>query len=265
MRQPTLALTALLALAAATPAAQAQTDLGRWREPVVAQTTLRFPGAGAADAETLYLPMANRVQIEAEAVDQYGRAFPQERFRFGFDLDPSCNGLVSLDGVSHGTITLKTGKRTGSCEVLFWVPNNMNLDRRMRIEVGRQAAAITTRPATEAIDTREELVAASLFRAILAREPDSQWLVTGAEQVRRNETRDQIRSLLGSPEFSERRRTVSPEGLLRDFYVGLLGREPDPSGVRTYRDDVRAGRFEEVIVDILSSNEFRERVTRELG
>jgi hypothetical protein len=266
MHQPKLIVIALLALAAsAALAAHAQTDIGRWNEPVVARTSLRFPGEGGIDGDTLYLPLGRRVSFEAEAFDQNGRAFPQERFRFGFDLDRSCNGLVDLEGFSHGTITVKTGKRSGACEVLYWVPNNMNLDRRMRIEVGRRAVPITGQPATEAIDTREELVAASLFRAILAREPDAEWLAAGTEQVRRNETRDQIRSLLGSPEFSERRRTVSPEGLLRDFYVGLLGREPDPSGARNYRDEMHAGRFEEVIVDILSSNEFRARVTREIG
>lgn len=266
MRQPKLIFIALLTLAASVvPAAHAQTDVGRWNEPVVARTSLRFPGEGGIDGDTLYLPLGRRVSFEAEAVDQYGRAFPQERFRFGFDLDRSCNGLVDLEGFSHGTITVKTGKRSGACEVLYWVPNNMNLDRRMRIEVGRRAAPITGQPATEAIDTREELVAASLFRAILAREPDAEWLAAGAAQVARNETREQIRSLLGSPEFSDRRRRVSPEQLLEDFYRGLLGRSADPAGMRSYRDEMHSGKYEEVLVDILSSREFRDRVTRELG
>lgn len=262
MPQLTAALVLTLVSTAA-PAARAQTDIYRWHRPVVADTVLVFPGDGAVDGDTLYLPLGRRIEIEAEAVDQSGRRFPQEFFRFGFDLDRGCNGLVELEGIAHGTITVKTGKRAGSCGLLFWVPNNMNLDRQMRVEVGRQAP-LAQAPPTEAIDTREELVAASLFRAILAREPDAQWLAAAAEQVRRNETRDQIRSLLASPEFSARRRTVSPEGLLRDFYLGLLGREPDPSGMRTYRDEMHAGKFEEVIVDILSSNEFRERVAREL-
>lgn len=267
MRQSTLTFIALLALAAAAaaPAAHAQTDVDRWTEPVVARTVLRFPGDGGAEGDTLYLPLGHRTSFEAEAVDQFGRAFPQDRFRFGFDLDQSCNGLVSLDGISHGTITVHTGKRAGSCEVLFWVPNNMNLDRRLRIEVGRQAAPIAVRPTTGAIDTREELVAASLFRAVLGREPDAQWLANAAEQVRRNETRDQIRSLLASPEFSDRRRSVSAEDLLRSFYRGLLGRDPDAAGIRGYRGEMHDGDYEEVIVDILSSPEFRDRVTREVG
>jgi hypothetical protein len=260
-------LTAVLALtlaSTAAPAARAQTDLYRWNRPVVAETVLWFPGEGAVEGETLYLPLGRRIEIEAQAVDQSGRRFPQKFFRFGFDLEQGCNGLVALEGIVHGTITVKTGKQAGSCGLLFWVPNNMNLDRQMRVEVGRPPPPPQAPPAAEAIDTREELVAVSLFRAILGREPDAQWLAAAAEQVRRNETRDQIRSLLSSPEFSARRRTVSPEGLLRDFYVGLLGREPDPSGMRSYRDEMHAGKFEEVIVDILSSNEFRERVAREL-
>jgi len=266
MHRTSQTLIALAALAATVaPATQAQTDMRQWNEPIVAQTTLRFSSDGSLDGDTLYLPLGRRISFEAEAVDQYGRAFPQERFRFGFDLDRSCNGLVDLEGFSHGTITVRTGKRAGACEVLYWVPNNMNLDQHLRIQVGVKTAPVVRKPTTGAIDTREELVAASLFRAILGREPDPEWLAGAAEQVRRNETRDQIRSLLGGPEFSDRRRRVSPDQLLEGFYQGLLGRPADPAGIRSYRDEMHQGKYEEVILDILSSREFHDRLARELG
>ncbi len=264
MRRFTLTVTALLALvvAAATPAADAQVDLSRWDQPVVAQTLLRVPGEGAAKGDTLYLPLHQRIVIEAEAVDQHGRPFPQENFRFGFDLDSSCQGLVSLESFSHGTISLQTGKRAGTCEVLFWVPNNMNLDHHLQIQVGGTAPRDEPQHISGGIDTREELVAASIFRAVLDREPDPSWLAAAADEVRRHNTGDVVRSLLSGPEFGDLRRRRSADQLLADFYRGLLGREPDPAGAKTYGDDLRRGRYEAVINDILSSDEFRRRVTR---
>lgn len=264
MKRTSLAQTAVLALTLtlAAPAAHAQTG-----QPVATETVLSLPGGGTVDGDTLYLPLDRRVELRVGARDQYGQAFPQQRLRFEFDFDRDCRGLVELTSASDNGVTLRTGKGAGSCEVLLWLPNNMNADRRLRI-VGNRAASsgnLTTKPAVGAIDTREELIAVSLFRSVLARDPDDQWIAAASEQVRRNQTTDQIRSLLRSPEFNQRRQTVSPNGLLRDIYQGLLGRDPDPAGVRRYLDNVQRGEFEDVIREILDSREFRERISRQLG
>ena len=115
------------------------------------------------------------------------------------------------------------------------------------------------------IDTRQELIAASIFRALLDREPDRAWLDAAAAQVAQGDTRASVRSILASTEFQQRRATVPPEELLGDLYRGLLGREPDAGGVRTYLDEVQAGRFEEVVDILLRSSEFQQRLARELA
>lgn len=263
MRPTTLAMSAVLALTStlAAPAVDAQTE-----RPVATATVLSLPGGGTVDGDTLYLPLDRQVELRVGARDQYGQPFPQERLRFEFDFDRDCRGLAELVSASDDGVTLRTGKGTGSCEALLWLPNNMNADRRLRI-VGNRAGSpgnVATKPATGAFDTREEFIALSLFRAVLARDPDDQWIAAASDEVRRNRTGDLIRSLLASPEFSQRRQTVSANGLLRDVYQGLLSRDPDPAGVRRYLDNVQRGELDDVIREILDSREFRERISRKL-
>jgi hypothetical protein len=253
------------ALAAGAAAANAQVDMGRWTAPVAAQTVLSLPGHGSVQGDTLHLPVSQRLELEVHATDQFGRAFPQERFRFEFDFKRDCGGLVELVDASDDGVTLETGRGAGTCEVLLWIPGNMNLDRQLHVVVGRSAQASATVDPTPVIDTREELIAASLFRGLLAREPDGDWVTAAAAQVRQGDTRAVTRSILASAEFTQRRGTAPPEELLRGLYLGLLGREPDVGALRTYSDEIRDGRYEELIDILLRSNELQQRLARELG
>jgi hypothetical protein len=258
-------LVALASLAAA-PAALAQCDLGRWTAPVACQPVLSLPGGGTVDGDTLHLPRGQQVELHVQALDQSGRRFPQERFRFELDFERACNGLVELISASEGVLTLRTGDRAGSCAASFWLPNNMNLDRDLRFVVGRTATSgAGSAPVVGTIDTREELIAASLFRGLLAREPDGDWLAAAAAQVRQGDTRAVTRSILASAEFTQRRGTAPPEELLRQIYLGLLGREPDVGAIRTYSDEIRDGRYEELIDILLRSSELEQRLAREVG
>jgi hypothetical protein len=45
----------------------------------------------------------------------------------------------------------------------------------------------------------------------------------------------------------------------------MLGREPDVGAIRTYSDEIRDGRYEELIDILLRSSELEQRLTRELG
>jgi hypothetical protein len=262
----TVAFTA--ALLAGAPAADAQVDMDRWTAPVAARTVLSLPGKGTVEGDTLYLPTGERLELEVHATDQLGRPFPQDRFRFEFDFRRDCGGLVELVDASDDGVTLETERGAGTCDVTLWVPGNMNLDRQLHVVVGRSARSGGSGTAGDGplvIDTRQELIAASIFRALLDREPDRAWLDSAAAQVAQGDTRASVRSILASTEFQQRRATVPPEELLGDLYRGLLGREPDAGGVRTYLDEVQAGRFEEVVDILLRSSEFQQRLARELA
>lgn len=265
-RPTTLTFTFAALLLAGAPAADAQVDLDRWDEPVAAQTVLSLD-EGSVQGDTLYLPAGESVRLRVQALDQDGRPFPQERFRFEFDFERACGGLVELVDAESGVVTLETG-RAGTCDVAFWIPGNMNLDRELQFVVGRAPEPAPSTPSTNGepvIDTRQELIAASIFRALLDREPDGDWLASAAVQIARGDTRSSVRAILASTEFQQRQATTPPEELLADLYRGLLGREPDAGGIRTYLDEIQAGRFEEVVDILLRSSEFQQRLARELA
>jgi hypothetical protein len=248
-----------LAAVAAAPAALAQCDFGQWTAPVVCQPVLSLSSGGTLDGDTLYLPAGRRTELHVQARDQHGSQFPQERFRFGLDLDRSCNGVVELVSSTHGVVVLRTGQRSGRCTAELWIPGNMNLDRQLQIVVGRTAQLAPSPSQTPLIDTREGRIAQSIFRALLAREPDADWVAAAAIQVRQGDAQAPVRAILASSEFAQRRSNVAAEELLRGIYQGLLGREPDAGAYRTYLDRIRRGAFEEVVVIILRSSEFNQR------
>lgn len=268
-RSSNLVLTAFaVLLLAAAPAAHAQVDLDAWDDPVAARTQLSLPGEGTVEGDTLYLPVDAQVDLEVHATDQFGQRFPQNRFRFEFSFDRDCGGLVELVGATDDSVTLKTGRGAGECEVVLWVPGNMNLDRELHVVVGRTPRTAPSTPATNGepdIDTREELIAASIFRALLDREPENSWVEATAPQIARGDTRAVVRSILAGSEFQQRRATTPTEELLGDLYRGVFGRDPDSVGIRTYWDEIQDGRFEEVVDIFLRSSEFQQRVARELS
>ena len=260
---PILAVALFLAPSTAVPAAAAHCDLDRWSEPVACRIELALHGGGSLRGDTLRLPRSETVELHVAPYDQDGQEFPWDRFRFELDLDRECDDLLEAIETSDDGVTLRTGRSAGTCGALLWIPGNLNLDRELRIEVGA-SRPVPREELDEIVDTREELVAVSLFRAVLVRDPDRRWLEEAAEGVRRGSTRELIASLVASPEFSQRRRSEPPEVLLRDFYEGLLGRDPDPSGFRTYLGDVRDGDYTDVLLSILRSEEFALRVSREI-
>jgi hypothetical protein len=137
------------------------------------------------------------------------------------------------------------------------VANNLNLDRRIRVEVER--ARRDGFALTEA-----EILATWLYRGVLGREPEPSGLQAAAVQIQRGELGSLVRSFVASPEFQNRRGKVSAAALLESFYQGLLGRAPDTAGVRTYLDDVERGDYDDVLWALLQSDELEERLDEEL-
>jgi hypothetical protein len=260
---PPLLVFPLLLAAAFVPApAHAQECGAGWTEPVVCEVELalyrpddrrgeRFTGG------TLRLATRTEIALEAVAVDQDGRRFPDDRFVYSVLPSRYCEELLTVEELEDGAVRLKTGSATGDCELLFQVANNLNLDRRIRVEVER--ARRDGFALTEA-----EILATWLYRGVLGREPEPSGLQAAAVQIQRGELGSLVRSFVASPEFQNRRGKVSAAALLESFYQGLLGRAPDTAGVRTYLDDVERGDYDDVLWALLQSDELEERLDEEL-
>jgi len=258
-----LSLVFLLALAAFLPLpARAQECGAGWTEPVVCEVELALyrpddRRGERFDGGTLRLATRSEIDLEAVAVDQDGRRFPDDRLVYSVVPSRYCEDLLSVEALEDGGVRLETGSATGDCELLFQVANNLNLDRRIRVEVARASRDGYAREEAEALATW-------LYRGILGREPEPAGLQSAAVQIQRGELGPLVRSFVASPEFQNRRGKVSPAALLESFYQGLLGRAPDTAGVRSYLDDVERGDYDDVLWALLHSDELEERLDEEL-
>jgi hypothetical protein len=248
---------ALSCLATASPARAQPCSTDR-SQPVVCSTELAVirPGERWGDVFTgsvLTLPARSTIELQARPADQWGRRFPEERFRFVLDLDRDCDDLLSVSEVNEVTLRIETGIHEGNCDALVWVPNDLNLDRRIRFEVERSKSRSYSR-------AESEVMARALYRAILGRDPDPEGLRGATLEIQKGDLEDQVSSMLRSPEFQSQRAHLSAGELLESFYQGILGRQADTSGVRTYFRRVERRDYAGVVLDLIRSEEFEERM-----
>ena len=107
-----------------------------------------------------------------------------------------------------------------------------------------------------------EVVAARLYRAVLKREADPGGLRAAAEQIEQGNLDAQVDSMLRSREFRRQRDEPGARQMLDQFYQGILGRKPDPTGTRAYMPMLRDGDYTEVLVALINSPEFRQLMDR---
>lgn len=263
-----LSLLAVLgALAAPTPAAAQDCDAD-WDQPYVCEVELvasvRGQNARSPVRNDLHLAPGSSTVLSVRPIDQAGRGFPAERFAYQIVPGRECSGLVDLGEQSHGEIRIDAGNRAGSCELLLRPANNLNLDRRVTLQVTGTTIG-EVRDEVRDYDDRSEVLASWLYRALLGREGERSGVEAAAASIAAGHLDHQVETMLASAEFAERRRGMSAAQLLDSFYQGLLGRSPDPAGARRYTDDMIRGDFDEVLEEILESEELRDRLNRALA
>jgi GT2 family glycosyltransferase len=108
-------------------------------------------------------------------------------------------------------------------------------------------------------DSLSEQIAPALYRGILEREPDPAGLAVAVEALRSGQPLEElIRTFIASPEFRIRVLQLIPEQIAPALYRGILGREPDSSGLAHAIEALRSGQpLEELIRGFIASPEFR--------
>ncbi len=256
---PASGVAALLLAALAAPlAGQGRCDACGQR-PYVCEVEIRAARGGERPREIdprrgLRLSAGETIDLEIQGIDQSGRRFPAERAAFGLDLDRRCpRGFVRVEERGDGRFRISPGGGRGECDLWLWVPGNLNLEWRLPLTVGATALDGYSR-------AQAETIARALYQALLGRDADPPGLAAAVAEIQRGRLSSQIEGMARSPEFSSRRSGLSAGQLLDSFYLGLLGREADSSGVRTYLRDVERGKIAEVVMDIVRSEEFESRL-----
>ena len=256
MRFPVICSTLIAtALLASGPAAAQECPAG-WREPVVCRVEISVSTDGRhwdrlRDGGRVKIPAGGKVYLRGTGFDQSGWRFPEERLRFGLDREDRCDDLVQVGERDDGALSFTAGAERGRCRVRLWVPGNMNLDVDVRLEVtGAERAGYSRAQA--------RFIADRLYHAILGREADRTGLAAAAAEIQRGRLDKQVAAMFASSEFRQNRRRLTAADLLTELYRGLLGRDPDSAGVRTYLRDVERGRTTRVVLKIIRSQEFDE-------
>ena len=160
---------------------------------------------------------------------------------------------VEIEEAGRGVFRVEAKRGRGSCELLLWVPGNMNLEWTIPVELRPLGSGGFSRAQAEA-------VAAALYRAILGREGDPPGLAGAAAEIQRGRLATQVDAMARSDEFRRERAGLPAARLLEDLYRGLLGRAPDSAGERRYLREVERGGVVSVALDILQSEEFERRL-----
>ena len=240
--------------------ARAQTGNSRSDRPIVVNVDFTLKRSGERDRELnvsrpVQLASGERLVIAAAPIDQNGRRFPLDRFRLDVDPAADCRGRVEVSEWSSGELRVQAGSSRGACMVAVWVPGNLNLDYTLTFEVGGLGVTNYSRQQASDIVNR-------LYRAVLQRSADEPSSRTAIAEVQRGRIDSQVESMIQSSEFQQLRERLSPVDLLTAFYQGLFDREPDSQGLRGYLGELGRGRYAQVIMSLVQSEEFERRLAR---
>jgi hypothetical protein len=207
-------------------------------------------------ARPIALVPTQRIEIALTGIDQFGREFPAERAAYGFTPGRDCRDLLEVSELGRDRYRVAAGTRRGSCEVLVWVAGNLNLEWPLRFDIEAVASRGYDRE-------QAEVIARRLYRAILGRDAEPAGLYGAATEIERGRLETQVAGMFESAEFADKRSSLSTEELLESFYRGLLDRRPDSLGWRSFRDDLARGRTTAVVLAILRSEEFEQKLVIE--
>jgi hypothetical protein len=195
-----------------------------------------------------------RIELELDARDQRGSRFPAERLALSWD-EYRCGSMFEIEDRGEGRLEIEARASEGSCELTVWLPNNLNFEWRLDLEIA--ARARTSYERGEA-----ELIANALYVGLLGREPDEGGFRGAVSEIERGNLENQVAAMVRSEEFQRRTTNLDSEALLENLYQGILGRGADGGGMRQYMDDMQRRRYADVVLALLRSPEFEQRLTR---
>lgn len=258
-----LALLPLLSLVLLASPAHAQ-DCGSWREPILCEGSLETRGPDGRweqvdPRDPLAVPLDEAVELQLSGRDQSGRTFPAFRLHLDVD-DRDCDRILDVENLDEGRLRLE-GRDEGRCVLEAWLPGNLNFAWRLDVEVARAPRA----PRAGYDRSEAEIVARSLYRAILDREPHEAGLNAAIAEIQRGRLESQVRAMVTSQEFFDNFSNVGAAGLLDQFHEGFFDTPADSEDVDRHLEDMQYRRYTDVLLGMIQSEEFEAILEREAG
>lgn len=249
-------LSAVIAIAAAATAV-ADPCAGPSDRPAVC-TVQAFGGSAARlqpiDVDSpILLPVGESITIELRAYDQFRRPFRTDRLAYGHEVEGCTDDELAVEQLQVGRFQVTAGARRGDCRLWLWIPGDLNFEWPLVFRVeGRDRTGYSSSEA--------EFVAVRLYRGLLGRDPDPNGLRETVAAIERGNLAQRIQSMVRSTEFGNKVDRTTPKSILERLYDGILGRPLDPVGERAFLSAIEQGRIEQVVQELLGSEEFQTKL-----
>ena len=241
------------------PATAIAQDCGDWYRPVVCAVELL---ATDSDRETVrlddrsgvVLAPHDQIEFQIDARDQRGMRFPAERLALSYD-DYDCRSMLNVEDRGEGLLRVAAIATEGRCRLEIWMPNNLNFQWQIDVEI-----SVAARSGYERAEA--EILTNALYAAILNREPDSSGFSGAVAEIQFGNLDAQIDAMTRSAEFRQVIGGMTAPQILKQFYQGILGRQGDSAGVRLYLAEMQRGQYASVLRKLIRSPEFEGLLQR---
>lgn len=208
------------------------------------------------------LPISRQrdVEVWVESWTQYGKQWPQEQANYQLGTQRGCPGRYEISNLTPHRWRLRVvADDADQCqlEIRLTAPREV-----LRVLNPVWETPPQTAPGGAAHGRAEaEAISRDLYQALLSREPDPSGFAAATADVQAGRLELVLDRMLASPEYATLHRGWNASQMLESLYTGLFDRPADDQGRRSYQPRIFRGDVRSVVLEMLRSQEYRDRVT----
>jgi len=216
----------------------------------------------------LPISLGRDIEVWAESYTQYGKEWPQEKAKYQLQTERGCPGLYQISNVTpHRFRVHVLSAQADECQLQLMLTEPRAAT--LVLTPVWETPPVATLPATVVPGTvpgtrynrgDAEYIVRKLYPALLSRDPDPSGFAAAVADVQAGQLELVIDKTLRSPEYNDLQRNLNPLQTLQALYNGLFGRAVDTDGQRAYLPRISRGDTRAVVLELLRSQEFRERL-----
>jgi hypothetical protein len=209
------------------------------------------------------LPISRQrdVEVWVESWTQYGKQWPQDQANYQLGTQRGCPGRYEISNLTPHRWRLRVvADDADQCqlEIRLTAPREV---LRVLNPVWETRPASPTAPGSAYSRAQAEYISRDLYQALLNREPDPSGFAAATADVQAGRLELVLDRMLASPEYASLHRGWSASQMLQSLYTGFFDRPADEQGQRSYQPRISRGELRSVVLEMLRSQEYRDRVT----
>jgi hypothetical protein len=208
------------------------------------------------------LPISRQrdVEVWVESWTQYGKQWPQDEAKYQLGTQRGCPGRYEISNLTPHRWRLKAvAADADQCqlEIRLTAPREV---LRVLNPVWETPPAPPTAPGSAYSRAQAEYLSRDLYQALLSREPDPSGFAAATADVQAGRLELVLDRMLASPEYATLHRGWNANQMLQSLYTGFFDRPADDQGQRSYQPRIYRGDVRSVVLEMLRSQEYRDRL-----